>query len=93
MSSSIPALSVPAEYRPLHKYLKDRFADTVVLTLADIEALLGRTLPEAAFRQVEWWADAAPSGEPSPQARSWTQAGRTATPHLPARTVAFDRAS
>lgn len=33
--------SVKAEYRGLHKYLRDRFADTVVLTFGEIEELLG----------------------------------------------------
>ena len=28
---------VPAEYLPLHKYLDGRYADTVVLTFAEVE--------------------------------------------------------
>lgn len=92
MSSPVPTLTVPVEYRPLHKYLKDRFADTVVLTFAEIEDLMGCALPDLAVRQAEWWANADPSGAPSAQARSWTQAGRTATPHVLARSVTFNRA-
>lgn len=88
-----PLFAVPAEYRPLHKYLDNRYADTVVLTLAEIEDLLGFTLPDVARLQPEWWANADTDTTPSPQSRSWIQAGRTATPNLPAQVVAFERTS
>lgn len=79
----------PAEYRPLHVYLRDRFADTVVLTFAQMEDLLGFPLPDVARLEPDWWAnDTEPS---SSQARTWTQARRIATPHLVARNVAFER--
>ena len=78
-----------AEYRPLHKYLRDRFADTVVLTFAQVEDLLGFPLPEAARVDQAWWAT--DPHHPSTQARVWTQAHRTATVHLAARTVEFER--
>jgi hypothetical protein len=87
-----PAIAVDTQYRGLYKYLRDRFADTVVLTFDQIEDLLGFALPDVACRQSEWWADADATGGRSAQAQSWTQAGRTATPSVRARTVAFDRA-
>jgi hypothetical protein len=79
----------PAEYRGLHTYLRDRFADTVVLTFAQIEDLLGCALPDVARVTSEWWAT--DHEHPSVQARTWVQARRTATPHLLARTVEFER--
>jgi hypothetical protein len=82
---------VSAPYRALHAYLRGRFADTVVLTFAEIEDLLGWTLPEAARVQVEWWEKDGAESEDSPQSRAWTQASRTAKPHLFARRVVFDR--
>ena len=85
--------TVPAEYLPLHKYLDSRFANTVVLTFAEIEDLLGFTLPALARLQHEWWANADADSAPSAQSRSWTQASRTAKPNLLAQTVAFERAS
>lgn len=85
--------AVPAEYRPLHKYLDERFADTVVLTLSEIEDLLGCALPEAARLEREWWANGDADGPPSPQSRSWLQASRTAEPNLPAHIVVFERTS
>jgi len=42
---------VPAEYLSLHKYLENRYADTVVLTFSQIEDLLGFVLPESARRE------------------------------------------
>ena len=84
--------TVPIEYLSLHKYLDGRFANTVVLTFAEIEDLLGFALPELARFQQEWWADADAGSIPSAQSRSWTQASRTAKPNLLAQTVVFERA-
>jgi hypothetical protein len=83
---------VPAEYLPLHKYLDGRYADTVVLTMAEIEDLLGNPLPEAARTDAAWWASTE-ADTPSPQSRSWTRANRTAKPNIKAAIVVFDRTS
>jgi hypothetical protein len=83
---------VPAEYLSLHKYLDDRFANTVVLTFAEIEDLIGSTLPALARLQPEWWATSDADSTPSAQSRSWTQASRTATANLVSQTVVFERA-
>lgn len=83
----------PPEYGGLHTYLRDRYADVVVLTFGQIEDLLGFALPALARLQREWWADAGADSTPSTQARSWTDARRTATPNLGAQTVTFERAS
>lgn len=85
--------AVPAEYLSLHKYLDDRYANTVVLTFGEIEDLLGFTLPDLARLQQEWWANVDADSTPSAQSRSWTQASRTAKPNLLAQTVVFERAS
>ena len=84
---------VPAEYLPLHKYLDGRYADTVVLTMAEIEDLLGNPLPEAAHTDVAWWASTEAEITPSPQSRSWTRANRTAKPNIKAAIVVFERTS
>jgi hypothetical protein len=88
-----PSIAVPVEYAPLHKYLDNRYADTVVLTLGEIEDLLGAKLPDLAFQNTDWWANEAVGGAPSPQSLSWTQASRTAAPNLRARSVRFERIS
>ena len=93
MNATTKPFAVPAEYRSLHKYLDDRYANTVVLTFAEIEDLLGFTLPDLARLQQEWWANADADSTPSAQSRSWSQASRTAKPNLLARTVVFERAS
>ena len=84
---------VPAEYLPLHKYLDGRYADTVVLTLADIEALLGFALPDLARVQPAWWSNGDAETVPSPQSAAWIHAGRTARPNLGAAIVTFERTS
>ena len=78
----------PAEYLPLHTYLRDRYANTVVLTFVEIEDLLGFSLPAGARLQQEWWAD---GGTPSAQSRTWSQARRTVTANLRSQTAIFER--
>ncbi len=85
--------NVPGKYLPLHKYLDGRYADTVVLTLADIEALLGSALPEEARIQPLWWSNDDTDGAPSPQSGAWIHARRTARPKLGAAIVVFERES
>jgi hypothetical protein len=77
------------EYELLYKYLRDRYANRVVLTFAEIEDLLGFSLPDLARIQFAWWD----GGGPSTQSLAWTLAGRTATVNLPARSVVFERDS
>ena len=74
-----PERVVSGKYQLLHKYLEERFANTVVLTFAEVEDLIGFALPNQARSESEWW---------------WTNAvsSRTAKPNLLAQTVAFDRA-
>lgn len=94
MTPVLPSASVPGspDYRPLFKYLDGRFADSIVLTFAQIEDLLGHSLPGGAFSEPSWWTGAAAGQTASPQSKSWTQAHRTASVNLVARTVMFDRA-
>ena len=93
MTSDLRTGPVPAEYLPLHKYLDGRFADTVVLTLSEIEDVLGIPLPDAASVDVAWWATGDPGTTPSLHSRAWTRANRTAKPNLRSRIVVFDRTS
>jgi hypothetical protein len=79
------------EYRLLYKYLKDRFADRVVLTFADIEDLVGFSLPDQAMVEREWWDGTEPTNPPSLHRDSWTLASRTATVNLAAQNVLFER--
>jgi hypothetical protein len=85
------AARIPSKYASLHDYLANRHADTTVLTFAQLEDLLGCALPDSARVQPEWWTDR-DAGRPS-CSDAWILAGRTATPNLLARTVAFERRS
>jgi hypothetical protein len=83
---------MPGKYKSLYQYLENRYANTVVLTFAQIEDLLGFTLPDSARVHREWWANTDPNDIPLPHSRTWTLANRTATPNLQAQTVVFERA-
>ena len=81
------------QYLLLYKYLANRYANTVVLTFAEIEDLLGFTLPEQARLEQAWWTTpAAPRSGPA-YSDSWVLASRSALPNLGAQTVAFERAA
>lgn len=77
------------EYRLLYKYLRDRFADRLVLTFTQIEDLLGFALPGPARVQREWWENA--QSNRSTQSDAWTLANRTANVNLSAQCVTFER--
>jgi hypothetical protein len=81
------------KYLLLYKYLDNRYADTVVLTFAEIEDLLGFALPDQARFQQEWWTDAGTHVPVPNYSDSWILASRTAVPNLVARTVVFQRAA
>jgi hypothetical protein len=86
-----PGRVMAGEYLLLHKYLSNRYADTVVLTFAQIEDLLGFPLPDQARLQRNWWLVEDAKGAGSPHADAWILARRTAMPDLVAKTVMFDR--
>ena len=80
-------------YRLLYEYLEKRYADTVVLTLQQIQDLLGFSLPEPAFTDPAWWSNTGGSTPDALWSDAWTMANRTAQPNLRARTVVFERVS
>jgi hypothetical protein len=93
MATAPSSRSSLGEYHSLYRYLENRFADTVVLTFAQVEALLGFTLPDLARLRPDWWASPEADAVPSSQSRSWIEASRTATPNLRAQSVKFERVS
>src|ERR1700730_9948817 len=82
--------AVTGTYAPLHTYLANRYANTVVLTLAEIEDLLGCALPRAAHGDAGWWANADSHLTTGRHSRSCTLANRIPSPNLAAHTVIFE---
>jgi hypothetical protein len=89
--SKAPMRAMTGQYVLLYEYLQHRYADTVVLTFAQIEDLVGFPLPEQARRQREWWTEAGAVDAGPSYADAWRLASRTAVPNLLAQIVAFDR--
>jgi hypothetical protein len=81
------------KYQCLYEYLENRYATTVVLTFAQIEDLLGFTLPDPARNDQDWWAIAGMNTAEARCSDAWTLACRRARPNLLAQTVAFERVS
>src|SRR5437763_14753335 len=88
-----PQPVVSGKYLLLYKYLKDRYADTVVLTFGQIESLVGFALPDQARLNQQWWTKAEVTNAGTDYSDYWILASRIATPNLLAQTVAFERAS
>jgi hypothetical protein len=76
-------------YLALYEYLDARFANVVVMSFQEIEDLLGFPLPVSARRDARWWANDDLGN--AAHANAWLLARRTATPHLPAQSVTFER--
>lgn len=60
------------KYQPLFEYLYANEWDEVSLTFAEIETLLGRTLPNSAKTTRAWWSNRNKGGL---QASAWIEAG------------------
>jgi len=88
-----PMRAMTGKYLLLYKYLENRYANSVVLTFAQIEDLVGFPLPDQARCQREWWTGAGAAQAGASYSDAWKLASRTASPNLLAKIVAFDRAS
>ena len=79
-------------YRPLQKYLESLPPDRsdVSLSFAKVEELIGCALPSSARRYAAWWNNERQGRHV--QARSWVDAGWTASADLVAEVVRFSRA-
>ena len=62
----------PDKYERLQRYLKFRsaFTNTVKISFAKMDGVIGDNLPIQAFRSQEWWSDPA-----SPHAKAWQEIG------------------
>ena len=93
-TSHLPSARAKAgPYRFLYEYLEKRYADTIVLTLQQVQDLLGVALPEPALRDPAWWSNTGRGASDTLWSDAWTLANRTARPNLGARTVIFERVS
>lgn len=61
-----------SKYQPLLDYLRRSDQLVVTLTLAEIETILGSTLPESAYRSRGWWGN---RSKGALQASAWMDAG------------------
>lgn len=80
-------------YAPLREYLQQQRSAQirVALSFKEIEEILGRPLPDSAYRYRPWWANATRTPA-SPQGDAWSSAGYQVTQvSLAGRTVEFTR--
>ncbi|MEW5869955.1 MAG: helix-turn-helix transcriptional regulator [Chloroflexota bacterium] len=60
-----------SKYYPLFQYLSASQADEITLSLAQVEALLGQSLPASAHHRRDWWGNR----RQAPHAAAWLDAG------------------
>lgn len=65
-------MSLGNKYQALHLYLRQQYEDTVTLTFAAIEAMVGAPLPPSARTQRAWWSN---RSRGAVQAVAWMTAG------------------
>jgi hypothetical protein len=75
-------------YAPLREYLRSLGRESVTLTYAEIERILGRALPETATKRRQWWEN---DRTMHPQAGAWLDAGMQLTDVGLGDAVTFDR--
>lgn len=82
--------AVTGKYQPLYEHLVSLSANEWRTTFAEVESILGNSLPDAARTHRPWWAnDRSPSRS---QAKAWLEAGwETRNVSMSCETVEFHR--
>ena len=76
-------------YEPLEKYLLQQPGQTIAMSFADVERVIGHKLPPSAHKRNEWWSNNATNHS---QAKAWLNAGfETANLDRKAKKVVFRR--
>ena len=82
-------MNAGSKYHPLFIHLKQLGADETTLGFAEIEAMLGKSLPKSARQSRSWWSN---RGQGAVQAGAWMGAGYHAYDvNIEAETVRFRR--
>jgi hypothetical protein len=78
-------------YDPLQRALSSSAAAAVKFSFAEIEALIGRALPQSAYDYDAWWSNEDSATTKHSQNRAWKSAGFDAEPNRGTRIVTFRR--
>lgn len=78
------------KYDPLRRFLRRRRDDSVILTFAEIELIIGGFLPHAA-NDPAWWRNEPAAGRRFVQCSAWLDAGFETVSADPAQGVCFRR--
>jgi len=61
-----------SKYQPLFEYFQKNLSQQITLSFAEVETLIGDTLPDSACTQKRWWGN---RHKGAPQALAWMNAG------------------
>lgn len=76
-------------YEPLERFLEQQQFSEIPMTFKDVEHVLGRALPQSAYKHRPWWANEAAGHS---HAHAWLKAGyETAQVDMTARKLVFRR--
>lgn len=85
-----PAVSPDSKYYALHVFLASADDDSITLTFAEVERILGFSLPRGARSSRAWWGN---SRQGHTQSRAWLLAGcRVTGVDIADEWVSFSRA-
>ncbi len=78
-------------YDPLHEYLAGQRRQKIRLSFHELEQIIGKPLPQSAYRYEWWWANEDPRSTTHVQCKAWREAGYDADVQLAGRVVTFMR--
>lgn len=81
------------KYDPLEKYLANYGKEEIIMTFADIERIIGFSLPASAVNHAEWWANESKDSSFHSHAKAWRSAGYQVRANRPERKVVFFKAN
>lgn len=82
-----------SKYKSFADYLRAATSDELLLTFGDVERILGRPLPQAAYKHSAWWANSR-TADTHGWAHQWLAAGwASENVNLANRTVVFRRST
>ena len=81
------------KYDSLEKYLANYGKEEIIMTFADIERIIGFSLPASAVNHAEWWANEGKDSSFHSHTKAWRSAGYKVRANRPERKVVFFKAN
>lgn len=81
------------KFDPLKKYLANCGKEEIIMTFADIERIIGFSLPASSVNHAEWWANESNNSSRHSHAKAWYSAGYKVKANRSERKAMFFKAN